>query len=250
MRFQKRSHVSRWVLIGVLFSLFQPGPLQADDHTVAKLSPLPPGINLPVTLETTLNRKNTVVGHPITAVLSQRVLLGNGNYLTRHAKLEGKVVSYDGGNVGIAFDKLGYKHQTAPISVSLVAAAWWTDVLETMRPVGSIDRATSNPNEWNTRQIGGDAVYRNSGQGDVYSRYSDLVGYVDAHGVFAAPLSPGAIPLAMGPFSTDSAGLYGMQGFEISSAGGSGAPIVFRLKSSNWQLHAGDALLLRVAPPQ
>jgi hypothetical protein len=52
----------------------------------------------------------------------------------------------------------------------LLAAAHWMDVGRTAEPLDGGDRATSNPADWTTMQIGRDQVYRSGGSGTVYSQ--------------------------------------------------------------------------------
>ena len=218
----------------------------AADRPVKHLSPLPPGTTLPVTLKKSLTSKHIQPGQAIMATFYQRVPLGSGRYLPEKTQLLGVVASYDGRSLALRFTQLRLDHGTEAISVKLVAAAHWTDVEDTKLPDSGPDRSLSNPANWTTTQIGRDAVYRSGGSGPVYNQYSEPVGSADFSGVYAAPVSAGAVPRAMGPFSTTASGLYGVPGLAIASPGGSGRPIVFRVESDKWQLHAADALLLEV----
>jgi hypothetical protein len=212
---------------------------------VAKLEPLPPGVTLPVSLEQRLDARHVRVGEQITAGLTQRVPLANGSYLSPKAKVKGTVVAYYTASLTLSFDRLCLKDQWVPIQVTLVAAGHWLDVERTERPLDLSDRSLSNPMNWTTKQIGGDEVYHSGGTTQVYDQYSQPVGHADRFGVYAPARTPGAPPLAMGPFSTTARGLYDLLGVEIASPGGTETPIVLRLTSPKWQLHGQTALLLK-----
>jgi len=218
----------------------------AGDRPVRHLTPLTPGMTLPVILEKTLSRGHIQPGEPLVASFYQRVPIGRGRCLPDKTKLVGVVATYDGRSLALSFTHLRLGDETEPVSVKLVAVAHWIDVEDTKLPEGGTDRSTSNPGNWTTMQIGRDAVYRSGGSGPVYNQYSEPVGSADFFGVYAAPVSAGAVPRAMGPFSTTAAGLYDVPGLVIASPGGSGRAIVFRVESDKWQLHAADALLLEV----
>lgn len=216
----------------------------AHERRLQHLEPLPPGVTLPVILDKTLDLKHFHQGEIIVASLYQRIPLAGGFYIPQGAKLLGTAVASDGKTLELTWTRIKLGHQSTSIAVKLLAAAHWTDVADTKLPLAGPDRATSNPADWTTMQIGRDEVYRSGGSGTVYNQYSEPVGKADLYGVYAAPKSPSAPPLAMGPFSTTSAGLYDMRSMAIGSAGGPGRPIVFRLEDDRWQLHAADALLL------
>lgn len=227
-------------------SLLLCGSAFASERKVQQLQPLPPGITLPVSLDRTLDQKHFHQGESIVASLYQRVPLAHGFYLPKRAKLLGIVVSSNGNTLELRWTELRLGHQSVPIAVKLLAAAHWMDVAGTNVPLGGTDRGTSSPADWTTMQIGGDEVYRSGGSGAVYNQYSDRVGDADLFGVYAEPQSNGALPHAMGPFSTTSAGLYDLRWMVLASPGGPGRPIVFQLENDRWQLHAADALLLEI----
>lgn len=235
--------ISRFCYLFLTLILLCPSSF-AGDRAVRHLNQLPAGITLPVTLETNLDGKHIHPGEIIVASLYQRVPLANGLYLPKGAKILGSVVSYDGKTLKLKWTELKLDGQTEPIAVKLMAAAHWIEVGNTKLPLGATDRSISSPADWTTMQIGRDEVYRAGWFGTVYNQYSEPVGTADNTGVYAAPQSPGALPRAMGPFSTTSAGLYGLQGMILVSPGEADGPVVFHLETDKWQLHSGDALLL------
>jgi hypothetical protein len=189
------------------------------------------------------------LGEPVVARLTQRVPLNNGRYLPQKAKVTGTVVACDDTSLTLRFDRLRLGRQEQPIDVTLRAGAHWLDVYNTELPEAATDRSLTNPNDWTTRQIGGDEVYRSGGVGTVYDQYSQTVGHADPYGVYGPPMVVGGPARAMGPFSTTATGMYDLPGIEIASDGGNGKPIVLRLTSRNWQLHSQTALLLVTTGP-
>ena len=77
--------------------------------------------------------------------------------------------------------------KTVPVQVGARVCGFAPYVFESSMPVGMIDRGTSDPADWTTRQIGGDEVYRSAGSGKVYDQYSEPVGHADLQGVYADP---------------------------------------------------------------
>jgi hypothetical protein len=214
------------------------------NHLVAPLQ----GTTLPVTLTETLRTVHLVAGQPISAHFIQRVPVSAVLYLPPKVEILGQIVSSSSSSVSILFTQLRWKNETVPINVQLVSAGSPYEVLQASMPLGATDRGTSDPANWTTRQIGGDEVYRSAGSGKVYDQYSQPVGYADLNGVYQDPSSAGEPAHAMGPFSTTAAGLYGLEGFSIVSAGGAGVPITFAVSKPKWQIGSDTALLLKVVP--
>ncbi len=214
--------------------------------THAQLAAPPLGATLPVTLDETLDAKTARPGEPIHAGLIQRVPLPGGAFLPDKAKLTGTVVAVDAKTLTLRFDTLSLDGHSAPIHLRLLAAAFWREVDHTKDPLGAPDRGTSNPTQWTTEQLGGDEVYRANGVGKVYNRVSEPVGHADGRGVYGFAPQPGGAERAMGPFSTTSAGLYGLEGLAFGAQVAGAA--TFTLTAPSWKLHTHDALLLEVTP--
>ena len=176
----------------------------------------------------------------------QTVPVSSRTSLPAGTKLEGRVVSVSDKSISILFDQLRWKNQTLPVRVRLIAAAAPNNVYDTKLPLGATDRSTSNPNDWTTRQVGGDEVYLSGGSGKVYDRYSQPVGFADFSGVYASPSSPDQPPRAMGPFSTTASGLHGFPALSIVSEGGANEPITLAATRPNWQIGNGSAFLFEV----
>lgn len=227
-------------------ALWLVGHADASRTPTPALVSLPSGSTLPVILQQKLRVGHVRVGARIVARLSQRVPLPDGQYLSAKAELVGRVSAYDARSLALQFTELKLAGRTEPIAVRLIAAAYWMDVGRTAEPLDGGDRATSNPADWTTMQIGRDEVYRSAGSGQVYNQYSEPVGRADLYGVYAPPLPGGSAMRAMGPFSTTAKGIYDLPGIAIDAAGGNGAPIVLGLSNPKWQLDSGTALLLEV----
>jgi hypothetical protein len=219
---------------------------QAPARETKDLAPPPPGATLPVLINRTLKSHNLRAGQPVTVQLLQTVPVSAQVILPAGTKLDGHVVNVSDTSLSILFDQLRWKDRTLPVHVRLLAAAAPKDVYDTKLPLGATDRATSNPADWTTRQVGGDEVYLSGGSGKVYDQYSQPVGYANFSGVYASPPSPSQLPRAMGPFSTTASGLHGFPALSIVSAGGSSAPITLASTRPNWQIGNGSAFLLEV----
>ncbi len=211
-----------------------------------ELAPPPPGATLPVVINKTLKPGSLQPGQQVTAQLWQTVPVGNQIDLPKGTRLDGRVVSVSASSVSILFDQLRWKGHTLPVRVRLLAAAAPNDVYDTRLPLGGTDRATSSPADWTTRQIGGDEVYLSAGSGKVYDQYSQPVGFADFSGVYASPSAPGALPRAVGPFSTTATGLHGLREFSLVSQGDAATPITLAASKPDWQIGNGTALLLEV----
>jgi hypothetical protein len=206
----------------------------------------PVGSTLPVRIDGTLKPHHLRAGQPVTGQLMQTVPVSTRSSLPEGAKVDGRVVSVSDKSISILFDKLRWKNRTLPVRVRLIAAAAPNNVYDTKLPLGATDRATSNPNDWTTRQVGGDEVYLSGGSGKVYDRYSQPVGFADFSGVYANPSSSDQPPRAMGPFSTTASGLHGFPALSIVAEGGANAPITLAATRPNWQIANGSAFLLEV----
>ncbi len=246
----------RHLLLGLMLMVTSvPTPAVAQHPVeVETLSPLLPGITLPVQLEHSLHPGKSVVGTPVIARTTQRVPVSPNRYLKRGAELVGEVTaSAASGNnlakletLSVRFTTLRYRGQTVPINADVLAIANFTDVGDTFAPAtGSTDRGNPSAANWTTRQVGGDEVYRAGWSGDVYNTVMRKVGVADYDGVYrlASEAGPG-FPLAVGVFSTAAQGLYGFNPETIlTSTRGQATLTSLR---QNLSLHAGDNLLLQV----
>jgi hypothetical protein len=234
-------HLFRVLPLALVWAL--PGPALAIHAVLA--SP-PPLATLPVVLDRGLKSAKLQAGQPLRAHLVQRVPLSPDTYLPRGATLLGTVEAVSATQWSLRWTALAWRGHTVPVQVRLVAAADAFAVEQTNIPLGgATGRSTS---DWTLRQIGGDERMGAGVSGVVYDQYSQPVGRSDGTGVYAPPLRPGAPERALGPFSTTASGLYDLPGWSVRSPGAADAPIVLGVGAGPWQLRAGAAMLLSVAP--
>lgn len=237
-------------------------PLHAQQHQklspATTLTPIPPGLTLPIQIGHALHAGSTKPGTPITATTTQRIPLANHLYLHHGARVLGTVIASNPADprtaqpasLTLRFTTLRYKNQTVPITARILAIANFTQVDDTRLPAnGATDRGNSNPASWTTQQIGQDEVYRSGWVGPVFNATSHRVGFADYSGVYADPppnaTGNAAIPRAMGVFSTTAHGLYG---FEDGAAIQSSLPDTTITSPHSLVLRDGDHLLLEVLP--
>ncbi len=237
-------------------------PLHAQQHQklspATTLTPIPPGLTLPIQISHALHAGSTKPGTPITATTTQRIPLANHLYLHHGARVLGTVIASNPADprtaqpasLTLRFTTLRYKNQTVPITARILAIANFTQVDDTRLPAnGATDRGNSNPASWTTQQIGQDEVYRSGWVGPVFNATSHRVGFADYSGVYADPppnaTGNAAIPRAMGVFSTTAHGLYG---FEDGAAIQSTLPDTTITSPHSLVLRDGDHLLLEVLP--
>jgi hypothetical protein len=188
---------------------------------------------------------------------SQRVPVSQDAYLNRGAKMRGEVVTSEAGDgtaahpsvLVIRFSQVTYEGKTIPVTVRAIAAANMMNVADTFLPTnGGADRGNPSEANWNTKQVGGDEVYRAGWNGDVINRATQTVGYADFYGVYSLPvkLDGMTIPRAMGVFSTSAEGLYGYDlGTVMTSSNGL---IMITNPERRAVIRGGDNLLLEVVP--
>jgi len=194
---------------------------------------IPAGTILPVQLENTLKAGKSQPGEHILAKLCQDVSLGNGAKLARGARVNGRVVESRAASGGsparlvVAFDSVRSQGRDIAITTSLRALASMSEVFDAQLPTNLIDDYGSTIHDWNTVQVGGQAVYR--GDGKVMSG-PDVVGRASSVGeVVAKPIASPRSPClrdavtdreqSFWVFSTDACGLYGFQGLKLAHAG-------------------------------
>jgi hypothetical protein len=247
-------------ILPILLLLHLPHTAQAQHLSPApSLTPLPPGLTLPVQIGHALHAGSTKPGTPIVAYTTQRVLVTKLLYLKRGAQLLGTIVASTSADtttskpatLTIRFTALRYHHQTVPILTRAIAIANFTDVDDTeVLATGSTDRGNSSAASWTTRQIGGDEVYRSGWIGEVDDDTMHRVGFADYFGVYADPppnaTGSAAIPHSMGVFSTTARGLYG---FDEGAALHSSAGNITVTSPRKLVIRNGDNLLLQVLPP-
>ncbi len=217
---------------------------------------LPVGTALPVMLNSTIDTSKVNPGAPIKARLMQDVDLASGVRIRAGATVMGSILEVDspraasGSRVVFQFDRLESRGLTLRFSSHLRALASMTEVFEAQLPTNAIDDYGTSIADWNTVQVGGDAVYR--GEGTVVSG-SETVGSASVSGategllrsVRATRCHASAKPQALWVFSSTACGLYGYDDLSISHWGTTD-PVGKIVLVSKGRLHIqdGSGLLL------
>jgi hypothetical protein len=213
-------------------------------------SPIPVGTLLPAQLDTGLNARKLHAHQKVRARIMQNV---PGTLIRRGAYVVGHVVSATPDRIEIHFDAVTTHGRRIPITAGLRALASMLEVEEAQIPLGAPDRGLP-PEDWNTRQIGGDVVYRGGGP---LARGMEVVGQPTPYGAVGRPAAHapcrGALdgddrPQALWLFSTDACGLYGYPGIALQHAGRAAPQGTVRLAAPAGKLNirSGSGLLLRV----
>lgn len=230
---------------------------------------IPPGTALPVMLNSSLNAKKSKPGEKISGRLMQDVLLPDGARIRAGAQVTGKILQVDrptstsGSRLVLKFDGLSSQGHSMPLTTDVRAIASTTDVFEAQLPTNNFDEYGTSIADWTTVQVGGDVVYRGSGQ--VFAgNDNQLVGKATVGGDVTAalmavpdrgcrgPIDGSNLEQSLWLFSTSACGPYGFSDLKISHAGRSSPPGEIVLESaSNVLVRSGSGILLRVQqPPQ
>ena len=223
---------------------------------------LPEGTVLPVALRTEIKMGKSKPGDRVSAELAQYVLV-DGMRLPRGTEVLGRILRVEPGKenspsqVALAFDTIRLRGHDISITTSLRALASMRAVFEAQLPSNTIDDHGSTVHDWNTVQIGGQAVYR--GDGNVMEGPEVVAKASNVGEVFGAPKtwpwSPctrdraGKNPQSFWVFSTDACGVYGFDGLKLTHAGRS-APLgqIVLESAGKLRIRAGSGLLLIVLP--
>jgi hypothetical protein len=133
---------------------------------VAQIS-IPPGTVIPVALHGSLSTTKSKPGQVVKARVMQDIPLGEGSKIPAGSYVEGKVISVTPASNGsparitFEFDRLVTSKGSVPITTNLRALASTLEVTSAQIPQYDDRGSSSYVN--NTRQIGGDAVYRGGG---------------------------------------------------------------------------------------
>lgn len=221
---------------------------------------LPVGTMLPVALSTSINANKAKVGERISGKLGQYVKVDDIR-LPRGTKVTGRIVQVHPGSAGsparVAFviDTIRLEGREVPITTSLRALASMQAVFEAQLPTNTVDDYGSSIRDWNTLQVGGQAVYRGNG---TVMEGAEVVGKATIVGeVFGEPKTWPWLACARDRasktvqsfwvFSTDACGVYGFDGLKLTHAGRS-EPIgeVVLEARGKVRVRAGSGLLLLV----
>lgn len=230
--------------------------------TMLSAQQIPAGTALPVMLNSALDAKKGKPGQKISARIMQDVLLPDGARVPAGSRVTGHIVQVGSASGTVSrlvfkFDEVITQGHSISLATSLRAVASMLEVYNAQLPTNAVDDYGTSYNDWNTVQVGGDAVYRGSGR--VVTADNQLVGRATIGGDVTARLA--AVPTAgcRGPidgndreqalwvFSASVCGAYGFNGLKIAHAGRTNPVGEIALESmTNVHVAGGSGLLLRV----
>lgn len=223
---------------------------------------LPAGTLLPVALSNSIRAGKAKPNERFSAKLAQYVVV-NGVRLPRGTELSGRVIESQPAagtspaRLVLAFDSIRVKERDLPITTSLRSLASTQAVYDAQLPTNMVDDYGSSLRDWNTTQVGGQAVYR--GDGTVMEG-PEVVGKASSVGeVFGKPKTwPWSacardavrnVEQSFWVFSTDACGVYGFEGLRLTHAGRKDPLGHIVLESpAKLEIRAGSGLLLMVLP--
>src|ERR1700751_2698098 len=128
---------------------------------------VPAGTVLPVTLHGSLSTTKSKSGDFVKARVMQDIPLGEGSKIRAGSYVEGKVISVEAPSSGnparitFQFDRIVTSKSAVPVTTNLRALASTLEVNSAQSPM--YDDPGSSPYVNNTRQIGGEIVFRGGG---------------------------------------------------------------------------------------
>ncbi len=153
---------------------------------------LPVGTLLPVALGNTIDADKVRAGQRISAALGQYIET-DGRRLPRRTQVNGHIVQAQPGSasspsrVTLVFDSIRIAGRDVPITTSLRAMASMHAVFDAQLPTNLVNDYGSSIRDWNTLQVGGQAVYRGDG---TVMQGAEVVGKATVIGeVFGEPRS-------------------------------------------------------------
>ncbi len=193
---------------------------------------LPVGTMLPVELSTNIRAGKFKPGDRVSGKLAQYVVVP-GTRLPRGTQVSGRILQSQSGSggsparVALAFDTIRMQGRDVPITTSLRALASMQEVFDAQLPTNAIDDYGTTIHDWNTVQVGGQAVYRGDG---VVMEGPNVVAKASTVGeVFGEPKTwpwsacardrASNTVQAFWVFSTDACGVYGFEGLKLAHAG-------------------------------
>jgi hypothetical protein len=216
--------------------------------TVAAQNAIPAGAILPVRLDNSLRAGKAHVGQPIHARIMQNI---PGTSIHRGAQVVGRILAVTPTSVSLRFNTVIDHGRRFPVSTNLRAVASMMRVSEAYLPEEQASRGLV-PENWDTRQIGGDTVYRGGGH---VMAVNGFVGNPTAYGVrdrlttngpCRAAVSGNTQPQALWLFSSNACGVYDIPGLTIVHAGRSSGAIDLVSPSHPLLIRSGSGWLLRV----
>jgi hypothetical protein len=122
---------------------------------------LPAGTVLPISLKSRIESKKESAGKKFEGSVMQDVQSVDGRLIKRGARVSGQIVSATGTKLVLRFDGLEDSGKTIPLNVRLLAVASMMSIADAQAPVNAVPDIPTN--EWTTRQVGGDVVFRGRG---------------------------------------------------------------------------------------
>jgi len=189
---------------------------------------LPAGTVIPIMLRSEISAKKSKAGQKIEGRLMQELALPSGARINSGAEVKGLIVEITrptsgGSRMVVTFAELSDRGHTIPLTASLRALASSESVYQAGLPAGN--SSNSQPDEWVTRQVGGDAVSRGRG---IVSSSNGIVGRWSA-GVWAklTPAPQSGCPADDGNdriqslwvFSTSACGVYDLPAVQLAHDG-------------------------------
>jgi len=221
---------------------------------------IPAGTLLPVALVGTLRAGKVKANDRVVAKLAQYAVVGDSR-LPRGTEVSGRVIESRPAAPGsparlvLRFDSIRLSGHDIPITTSLRALAGMQAVFDAQLPMNMVDDHGSSIRDWNTTQIGGQAVYRGDGfvmEGEDVVGHASMVGEVVGRPM-TWPWSPCARDAVLNSeqsfwvFSTDACGMYGFGDAKLTHAGRTTPVGEIALESPDkLELRGGSGLLLVV----
>jgi len=217
---------------------------------------LPAGTVLPVSLKSRIESKKDAAGKKFEGSVMQQVQLIDGRLIKQGARVSGHVISASstssGANLVLRFDSLENSGQTIPLNVRLLAVASMMSVSEAQAPVNAL--ATSSANEWDTRQVGGDVVWRGRGAAEsatgvkgIWLEGSSVMMQLTPDPDAGCPAGPGYnFPQSLWVFSSAACGTYGFKDLSIARDSGAKPGNIELNSQGNIDIRPGSGWLLIV----
>jgi hypothetical protein len=222
---------------------------------------LPPGTAIPIMVGRGFETGKVATDKTLEGEVMQDIHTSSGLEVKRGSKVFGHIMNVTkagaGSTITMRFDAIQDRGRRIPIHASLIAMASMMEVSNAQLPVDS-GANVSSPNDWVTRQIGGDIVQR--GQGKVLSNTGEVGKWLQGGGVLIKLTPNPTRGCTNGPaysdsqqavwlFSSDACGTYSYGSLKIAKSGSNKPVGDIVLKSSkNVNIRGGGGWLLVIVP--
>ena len=224
---------------------------------------IPAGTAIPIMFSSTVDARKSKPGQKIVARVMQEVSLPQGRRIRAGTRVAGRILEVQPSRPGspsrvaFRFDEVFLDGAAAPVTTDLRALASLMEIFDAQLPTNNFDEYGTSIADWTTVQIGGELVYR--GSGEVVSEDGKVVGKASIGGEVTGKLAPVPSQGCRGKiaendreqslwlFSTSACGVYGTDGLRIAHAGRSHPMGEIILESAhNVHVNGGSGALLRV----